>query len=439
MRTVVDTYMKADEMRRAYRSIHQRFQKTKITKEVKDHSVSSKVKVVKPYTILHPYSSQMREKDKQHIAHLRECLHKKDSLLLHTFTTHHPKNPDLSKTYLVDYLYMKDKHEEFLKGTSELYEWKNIIEVATIFETHYIPPKDRTYVSIETFTGSQEEIDIIRAKEKESQLKKEIRKTWKERIKSGFSLKQSLDLKDEWIDYYKKVCKFTNDQKRIKMRERRNGIKHEKLKDPHFDTTEKIVHAWAAVLGSEKLKNHQDRVLLATQKQYNDIVWNDEHNELKIIQKDLLKFEKSKLEVFEKFESKVEKVAENVAIKELAKDSLIPSVEESNLRKILKLPSTENEEESKESIDPKKSTEKERKRRRKEKRKARVEADRLTNASLEKKGIHYTKDVVIKIDSVPKRKDSYTVKHELNKAARKMVMKAESFSNQEIVNKTFKQ
>ena len=385
MRTVVDTYMKADEMRRAYRTIHQRFQKTKLTKEVKDRSFSSKVKVIKPYTILHPYSSQMKEKDKEHIAHLRECLHKKDSLLLHTFTTHHPKNPDLTKTYLVDYLYMKDKHEEFLKSTSELYEWKNIIEVATIFETHYIPNKDRTYVSIETFTGSQEEIDRIRAKEKEAQLKKEIRKTWKENIKNGISLKHSLDLKDECINYYKKVWKFTNDQKKIKIRERKRGIKHEELKDPQFDSTEKIVHSWAAVLGSEKLKNYQDRVVWATQKQCNDIVWNDEHNELKIIQKDLLRFEKSKLEVFEKLESKVKKVAENVTIKELAKDSLIPLVEESNLRNILKSPSTQNEEESKESISPKKSADKERKRRRKEKRKAGVEANRLTNASLEKK------------------------------------------------------
>ena len=121
----------------------------------------------------------MKEKDKEHIAHLRECLHKKDSLLLHTFTTHHPKNPDLTKTYLVDYLYMKDTHEDFLNSSRELYEWKKIIEVATIFETNYIPNKDRTYVSIETFTGSQEEIDLIRAKEKEAQLKKEIRKNEK--------------------------------------------------------------------------------------------------------------------------------------------------------------------------------------------------------------------------------------------------------------------
>ena len=133
-------------------------------------------------------------------------------------------------------------------------------------------------------------------------------------------MKHSLDLEDDCINYYKQVCKFTDDQKKIKMSERKRGIKHEELKDPQFDSTEKIVHSWAAVLGSEKLKNYQDRVVWATQKQYNDIVWNDDHNELKIIQKDLLRFEKSKLEVFEKFKSKVKKVAENVAIKELAKD-----------------------------------------------------------------------------------------------------------------------
>ena len=162
------------------------------------------------------------------------------------------QGPQYVKGIVVDYLYMKDKHEEFLKGFRELYEWKKIIEEATIFETNYIPNKDRTYVSIETFTGSQEEIDLIRAKEKEAQLKKEIRKKWKENIKSGLSLKHSLDLEDECINYYKKVCKFTNDQRKIKMRERKRGIKHEESKDPQFDSTEKIVHSWAAVSGSEK-------------------------------------------------------------------------------------------------------------------------------------------------------------------------------------------